>query len=134
LVAYKLNNIASSKNTVPIEQAGGRPGRSATEIAASRVLTFETIRLQRLSGAAVYNDAKACYDRVIENVSNLALMKQGLPIELAKFRAQTFKSIQYYIQHKLGIGEIPHSHHNPKPVYGIGQGSTDAPSRWGSFM
>jgi hypothetical protein len=130
-VAYKLNHIASSKNTIPIEEAGGRPGLSAIEIAASRVLTFETIRLQRLSGAAVYNDARACYDRVIENVNNLALMKQGLSIEFAKLNAQTFKSIQYYIKHKFGIGEIPHSHQNPKPVYGVGKGSTDAPARWG---
>jgi hypothetical protein len=130
-VAFKLNKLASSSKTVPIEQAGGRPGRSAIELAAARVLTFETIRLQRLSGAAVYNDAKACYDRVIENASNLALMKQGLPVELARLHAQTFKEIKYYIKHRLGIGDIPHSHHRPKPVYGVGQGSTDAPARWG---
>jgi hypothetical protein len=130
-VAFKLNKLASAKGTVPIEQAGGRPGRSAIELAASRVLTFETIRLQRLSGAVVYNDAKACYDRVIENISNLALLKQGLPIELARLHAQTFHNIRYYIKHKLGISTTPHSHKNPKPIYGVGQGSTDAPARWG---
>jgi hypothetical protein len=130
-VAHKLNNLASQHKTVPVEQAGGRPGRSAIELAACRVFTFETMRLQRLSGAVLYNDAKACYDRVIENLSNMALMKQGLPLELAKLHSQTFTKIQYYIKHKLGIGNTPHSHRNPKPIYGVGQGSTDAPSRWG---
>jgi hypothetical protein len=128
-VVYKINNIASFNKIVPTEQAGGRPGRSAIELAASRMLTFETIRLQRLSGAVVYNDAKACYDRVIKNISNLAL--QGLPVEIAHLHAQTFHRIQYFIKHKLGIGQTPHSHNNPKPVYGVGQGSTDAPEQWG---
>jgi hypothetical protein len=130
-VAYKINNIASKNKTVPIDQARGRPGRSAIELAASRMLTYKIIRLQRLSDAVVYNDAKACYDRVIENLSNLALMKQGLPIEIARLHSQTFHRINYYIKHRLGIGNTPHSHNNPKPIYGVGQGSTDAPARRG---
>jgi hypothetical protein len=56
--SYKLNHIASKEKTIPIEQA--------IEFAASRVLTYETIRIQRLQSSVVYNDAKACYDRVIE--------------------------------------------------------------------
>jgi hypothetical protein len=64
-IAHKLNNIATKEKTVPIEQAGGRPGRSAIELAASRVLTDEAIRLQRLNGAVLYNDAKACYDSMM---------------------------------------------------------------------
>jgi hypothetical protein len=101
------------------------------ELAACRVFIFENMRLQRLSGAVLYNDAKACYNRVIENLSNLALMKQGLPLQLARLHSQTFHNIKYYIKHKLGIGSKPHSHRNPNPIYGVGQGSTDAPSRWG---
>jgi hypothetical protein len=58
-------------------------------------------------------------------------MKQGLPPEIAKLHAQTFHQIQYYIKHKLGTGAVPHSHNNPKSIYGIGQGSTDAPAHWG---
>jgi hypothetical protein len=131
LLAYKLNNLASKQKTILVEQAGVRPGRSAIKLAACRIFMFETMRLQFLSGAVLYNGSKACYDRVIENVSNLALMKQGLPIELAKLHAQTFHQINYYIKHKLGIGNTSHSHRNPKPIYGVGQGSTDAPSRWG---
>jgi hypothetical protein len=77
-IAHKLNHLASKEKTVPIEQAGGRPGRSAIELAASRVITYESIRLQRLQGAVLYNDAKACYDRIIENISNL-LNNLGCP-------------------------------------------------------
>jgi hypothetical protein len=73
-ISFKLNNIASRERTVPIKQAGGRPGRSSIELAASRVFTYKTIGLQRLHGAVLYNNAKACYDRIIENISNLTLL------------------------------------------------------------
>jgi hypothetical protein len=101
------------------------------ELAINRVVTYEIIRLQRLSGAVMYNDAKACYDRIVEPISNMALLREGLPITLAKLHAQTFQVIQYHIKHKQGIGPIPHSHNNPEPIYGVGQGSTDASARWG---
>jgi hypothetical protein len=132
-VAHKISNIASKEKTVTTEQAGGRPGRSSIELATNRVLQNETIRLQRLTAAVMYNDVKACYDRIIQNLSNLSLLREGLPIELAQIHAQTFSKIQYHIKHKLGIGSIPHGHNNPSPVYGVGQGSTDA-SAWWSFV
>jgi hypothetical protein len=82
----------------------------------------------------MYNDAKACYDRIVENISNnMSLLREGLPIEIAKLHSQTFQSIQYHIKHKQGIGPITHSHNKPEPVYGVGQGSTDASARW-SFL
>jgi hypothetical protein len=68
---------------------------------------------------------------VIENFSNLTLLREGLPIEIAKLHQQTFSQIQYHIKHRYGLGTNHHSHNNPAPIYGVGQGSTDAPARWG---
>jgi Reverse transcriptase (RNA-dependent DNA polymerase) len=130
-IAHKLNHIAAKEKTTPIEQAGGRPGRSAIELAASRTLTYESIRLQRLQGAVLYNDAKACYDRIIENISNLTLRKEGLPTPLAKLHAQTLSQIRYHIKHRYGIGATSHGHKDPQPIYGVGQGATYSPARWG---
>jgi hypothetical protein len=130
-IAYKLNHIAAQDKTVPIKQAGGRPGRSSIELAASRVLTYDSIRLQRLQGASLYNDAKACYDRIIKNLRNLTLLKEGLPPEIAKLHSQTYHQIRYYIKHRYGIGKVPHGHQSPLPLYGVGQGATDSPDRWG---
>jgi hypothetical protein len=103
-VAYKLSKTASDQNTVTQEQAGARPGRSSVELATNRVLTYEIIRNQRLTGAVMYNDAKACCDRIIENASNLTLLREGIPIQIPKLHAQTFLKIEYHIKHKLGIG------------------------------
>jgi hypothetical protein len=81
----------------------------------------------------MYNDAKACYDRIIENASNLTLLREGLPIQIPNLHAQTFSQIEYRIKHKLGIGSISHSNNQPSPIYEVGQGSTDASAQW-SFL
>jgi hypothetical protein len=117
--------------TIPIEQAGARPGRSSIEMGIHKVVVYETIRLQRLYGGVIFNDAKACYDRIIENISNIALLHQGLPIKIAKLHYQTFSQINYTIKHKLGLSTTSHKHKCPAPVYGVGQGACDAPGRWG---
>jgi hypothetical protein len=86
--------------------------------------------MQRITGAAMYNEAIACYDRIIENLSNISLLRERLPIHIAKLHAQTVQQSEYYIKHKLGIGSTTYSNNCPKPVYGAGQGSTDASARW----
>lgn len=53
-------------NTIASEQAGGRQGRTACDEAIQTIATYETCRLQRISGGIMYNDAKACFDRIIE--------------------------------------------------------------------
>jgi hypothetical protein len=130
-VSYKLDKTAAREKTVPIEQAGVQPVRSAIELAASRVIAYETSRPQKLQGAVLYNEAKACYDRVIENLSNLTQLREGLPIQIAQLHAQTFHTTKYRIKHRMGIGSKTHSHLQPSPVYEVGQGSTNAPARWG---
>jgi hypothetical protein len=129
-VAHKLTSTATREETTTTKQAGGRPGRSSIELEINRVITYKTIRLQQLDGAVMYNDAKACYYRIVECISNMSLLREGLPLEIAKLHAQNFQLIQYHIKHKQGLGPITHSHNNPKPIYGVGQGSTDASACW----
>jgi hypothetical protein len=79
----------------------------------------------------MYNDAKACFDRIIENLANMALQREGYPVEVARLHSQTMLQIKYYIKHKLGIGTIPNQHSATSPFLGSGQGATDSPARWG---
>jgi hypothetical protein len=126
-----MTKIACAKKTVTTEQVGGRPGNSAIDLATKTVIKFETIRLQRLKGGIVYNHAKACYGRVIENLSNIACMREGLPPEVATLHAQTLSKMKYYIIYRSGIAQKPNGYMQPKPFYGVGQGSGNAPACWG---
>jgi hypothetical protein len=77
-IAHQLTHKACRNLTVSPEQAGGRIGRTSSDMATNTIITHEICRMQRLTGAIIYNDAKACFDRIIENMSNLALMREGL--------------------------------------------------------
>jgi hypothetical protein len=64
-LTHKVLQTASQKATIAPEQAGGRPGRCAIDEATKTVILYETCRLQKLTGGIMYNDAKACFDRIV---------------------------------------------------------------------
>jgi hypothetical protein len=49
-VTHKFNTMASKNWNIPVEQAGASPGRSSIERGMGRLITYETIRYQRLHG------------------------------------------------------------------------------------
>jgi hypothetical protein len=129
-IAYKLHGRACRDKTVQTEQAGGRPGKSASNAATNNVITSEVICLQRKTGATLYNDAKACFDRIIENISNVTLMSEGLNPKIAKLHTQTLTRAKYHIKTGHGISKMANGHMNPEPFYGSGQGAADSMPRW----
>jgi hypothetical protein len=130
-IAYKLNLQACREKTVATEQAGGRPGRNAADTAAATVITNEIILLQKLTGTILYHDAKACFDRIIENLSNASLLSEGINPKLVRLHAKTLGTAKYHIKTKYGIAEKPNGHMRPDPFHGTGQGAADSMPRWG---
>jgi hypothetical protein len=130
-IAYKLNLKACREKTVATEQAGGRPGKNAADTAATTAITNEIIMLQKLAGTLLYHDAKACFDRIIENLSNTSLLAEGLNPRLVRLHAQTLGKAKYHIKTKYGIATTPNGHMSPDPFYGTGQGAADSMPRWG---
>jgi hypothetical protein len=76
--------MAYKSKSIPIEQTGAIPGRSAIEMGLHKVVVLKTVRLQRLYEGIIYNDAKASYYCIIENISNIALLQHGLLVKIAK--------------------------------------------------
>jgi hypothetical protein len=129
-VSHQLHSRACREETVREEQTGGRAGKSAAYSATAAVITNEIICLQKLNCVTIFNDAAACFDRIIENISNLTLMREGLHPKVAKLHSQTLASAKYYIKTKMGISAKPNGHNNPAPFYGTGQGAADSMPRW----
>ena len=129
-ICYKVHGEACKAQTVQPEQTGGRPGKSSAHTAAITTITAETIQLQKLTGATIYNDAKACFDRIIENISNVTLMREGLHHKIAKLHAQTLTQAEYFIKTKHGTHDKPNGHMKPDPFLGTGQGAADSMPRW----
>lgn len=130
-IAYKLNMVACREKTISTEQAGGRPGKNAADTATATVIMNEIILLQKLSGTLLYHDAKACFDRIIENISNASLLSEGINPKLVKLHANTLSKARYHIKTKYGVANTPNGHRCPDAFHGTGQGAADSMPRWG---
>jgi hypothetical protein len=122
---------AIAKKIITTEEAGGRPQRSAIDEAVSTTILYKTIKLQHTSGGVMYNDAKACFDRIVENLSNIACAQAGAPHNVLKIHSKCLHDAQYIIKHKYGLSKRFNQHNNPKPFLGVGQGAGDSSTRWG---
>jgi len=111
-------------------QGGGRPGRSAIDLAITKVLSYEIAETLRLRVIIVDNDAKACFDRMLEAPNNLACLQHGADPQYVKLHAQTQRELRYHLKHKYGISKGFNTHSDTQPWYGMGQGAGDASNRW----
>jgi hypothetical protein len=122
---------AVNAGTATYEQAGGRPKRRAVDEVVQTMFNYETCNLQRLFGGVTYNDAKSCYDRIPENLANMSAIKEGLPQQLAVLHSTTMSHMKYHLKHQFGVAPTPNQHGQNHQFHGAGQGSGDAPARWG---
>eukprot|EP00957_Ditylum_brightwellii_P193230 14713048-Ditylum_brightwellii.AAC.1 len=65
-------------------QFGNRQGCTALDDLLLKVVTIDCLRLFRLNGAILNNDATACYDSMIPELSSVHLQGLGLPDNAAK--------------------------------------------------
>ena len=111
-------------------QGGGQPGRSAIDLAITKVLSYEIADTMRMRVIIVDNDATACFDRMIEAPNNLACLQHGADPKYISLHAQTQRELRYHLKHKYGISPEYNSHTTKQPWYGMGQGAGDASNRW----
>eukprot|EP00957_Ditylum_brightwellii_P168017 12790279-Ditylum_brightwellii.AAC.1 len=59
---------------------------------------MDSLRLFRLNGTVLNNDAKACYDRMIPEVTALHLQSLGLPDNATKCSVEINQKMKHYIK------------------------------------
>ena len=91
------------ENTLHPGQYGGLPGRDCTSVTFFKELRYEYARLTRYPFSNFYNDATACYDRILLSIASLFGLKFGLhqdivfihetTLEEAEFKLKTIKKV-----------------------------------------
>ena len=95
--------VANSENTtLSEEQWGGRPGRTATDPALRKMLAFEYGRAMFVTIALFANDATACFNRMVPNISTLVAMKYGVQPSVMKSRNIVMATMEHSIRTKHG--------------------------------
>eukprot|EP00957_Ditylum_brightwellii_P148495 11306352-Ditylum_brightwellii.AAC.1 len=83
-------------------QFGNRQGRTALNALLLKVVTMDCLCLFRLNGAILNNDATACYDRMIPELSSVCLQGLGLPDNAAKYSVLLNHNMQHHVKTKAG--------------------------------
>ena len=65
LIVRHLIANAEQHNMVPMNNSGGRKGRSAIDVVMLKYFTLGIMHMQRRNCALTDCDAKACYDRIL---------------------------------------------------------------------
>ena len=130
LIAKRLLRHAEQYQYLQDHNYGGRNGKCANDVVMKKFLTLQIWHLQRHNGALTDCDAKACYDRIVPILLYLSYSKAGLPHTACLWLCQCLITMQYHIVTAHGASTSTSTSTSFHPLYGIGQGATDAPSGW----
>jgi hypothetical protein len=125
--AKHLVHHAEDHNKLGEEQGGSRPGRTATDIANRKALTYLYTRLTKTGLGTFDNDAKSCYDRIIAPIALTASRALGMPEVACSIHGQTLDKMKHYIKTAHGTSVSYYSNDHEGPLFGSGQGSGGSP-------
>eukprot|EP00957_Ditylum_brightwellii_P010651 806401-Ditylum_brightwellii.AAC.1 len=122
--------MAEKTQLISPVQIGNCKGCTALDALLLKVVTMDCFRLFCLNRDILNNDAMACYDQMIPEVTSLHLQSLGLPEEAAKCSVLLNHNMRHHVKTTAGV---PSEHYMHKPgnvKYGEGQGKTSFASNW----
>ena len=111
-------------------QYGSRDGQISISAVFNKVLTFDLARMLRHVMATEENDAIGCYDRIMQQLVALYLMRMGIAIAAITCVCRTFDEAKHYVKTAHGIAKETYTGTKEVPLYGAGQGTTGGPFFW----
>ena len=111
-------------------QQGSRRGRMANDAVLLKRLTYDLTRITKSNLGTFDNDAKSCYDRIINGLAMLAARKFGMPTLAVQTHAGVLAAMEYSLKTSFGISELSIQSTPSSFLFGTGQGSGASPSVW----
>eukprot|EP00957_Ditylum_brightwellii_P050877 3858532-Ditylum_brightwellii.AAC.1 len=79
---------------------------------------MDCLRLFWLNGALLNNDAVACYDRMISQLTSLTLQSLGLPEPATRCSVLPNKNMKHHVKTMAGISDNFYQHSPQTPKFG----------------
>jgi hypothetical protein len=108
-------------------QHGSRPGKNCHSSVLQEVLTHDIVRLTRQTAAFTENDAVGCYDRLMNNLLLLILIKLGMPHTVSRCMGTIWDQTIHHIKTIYGTSKGTYCSTPQILLFGPGQGSTCGP-------
>eukprot|EP00957_Ditylum_brightwellii_P003214 244903-Ditylum_brightwellii.AAC.1 len=119
-----------SSNLLSPVQFGNRKGKTSLGALLLKIITMGCLRLFRLNSAVLNNDAMACYDQMIPEVTALHLQSLGLPSEATKCSVLLNHNMTHCIKTSKGVSNDHYKHTSEYRKFGEGQGKASSLSNW----
>ena len=94
-------------------------------------LTYDILRQLRQPGALCSNDAKSCYNRVVQSIACMAYRRLGIPAPPVISMLTTIQNMKHHIRINYGDSSFYMDNNGSlRPFQGILQGNGTAPTTW----
>jgi hypothetical protein len=121
---------AEELNLLGEAQQGSRKGRRANDAVMLKRLTYDLTRIQRTNLGTFDNDAKSCYDHIINGLAMIVARRLGMPTTVINTHAGVLQAMAYTICTVFGESAAFMQGTAESPVFGTGQGSGASPAVW----
>ena len=122
IFAKRMMINAEQHGQITDDQYGGRRRRQATSVVLNKTLYYAISKQTVMTAAYMDDDAKACYDRVVPQISEIESQKWGLTYKAANLATKIIHSQQFYVRTGYGVSTASYSYNDKSPIFGVGQG------------
>lgn len=128
--ASRLVHRGEDTNNFGVQQYGSRSRLSALDPSMLKRLTYDLTRILRSNLGTFDNDAKSCYDRIINGIAMISAQRLGMSEEAIAVHAGVLWAMQYTIKTMYGISDGYYRSTKEAMLFGTGQGSGASPAVW----
>eukprot|EP00957_Ditylum_brightwellii_P027852 2105040-Ditylum_brightwellii.AAC.1 len=111
-------------------QFGNRKGQTALDALLLKIVTMDCICLYQLNGAILNNDAAACYDIMIRELTAVHLQALGLPDNVTVTSVKLNQNAKHHIKTMSGVTDTFNQSTPDCLSFSKGQGKGSSPSNW----
>jgi hypothetical protein len=128
--ARNITRLAKAHEGVISKHQYGRSHKTCIYPVLNKLITIQLLIKKKKNGIVFDNDAKCCYNRIVNGISIATLRRLNYSKESVRILGLLWAQMQHNICTGFGVSETTHGSTIEKFLYGISQGNCASPILW----